>query len=64
LCYRMAQASWCMSSKGLTTARPPFKIGDVLYAVNGVLFTSLDGMPRYVHRIGKFIFPIPAAPVP
>jgi hypothetical protein len=40
-----------MSSKGLTTARPPFKIGDVLYAVNGVLFTSLDGMPRYVQSL-------------
>jgi hypothetical protein len=32
-------------------ARPPFKIGDVLYAVNGVLFTSLDGMPRYVESL-------------
>ena len=28
--------------------RPPFKIGDVLYAMNGMLFTSMDGMPRYV----------------
>jgi hypothetical protein len=32
-------------------ARPPFKNGDVLYAVNGVLFTSLDGMPRYVQSL-------------
>ena len=31
--------------------RPPFKNGDVLYAVNGVLFTSLDGMPRYVQSL-------------
>jgi hypothetical protein len=32
-------------------ARPPFKNGDVLYAVNGVLFTSMDGMPRYVQSL-------------
>jgi len=31
--------------------RPPFKNGDVLYAVNGLLFTSLDGMPRYVQSL-------------
>jgi hypothetical protein len=33
------------------SAQPPFKIGDVLYAVNGVLFTSMDGMPRYVQSL-------------
>jgi hypothetical protein len=32
-------------------ARPAFKNGDVLYAVNGLLFTSLDGMPRYVQSL-------------
>ena len=32
-------------------ARPPFKNGDVLYAVNGMLFTSMDGMPRYVQSL-------------
>jgi hypothetical protein len=31
--------------------RPPFKNGDVLYAVNGLLFTSMDGMPRYVQSL-------------
>jgi hypothetical protein len=31
--------------------RPPFKIRDVLYAVNGLLFTSVDGMPRYVQSL-------------
>src|SRR4029453_7961106 len=31
--------------------RPPFGNGDVLYAVNGMLFTSMDGMPRYVQSL-------------
>ena len=31
--------------------RPTFGHGDVLYAVNGVLFTSMDGMPRYVQSL-------------
>jgi hypothetical protein len=30
---------------------PPFRPGDILYAVDGILFKSIDGLPRYLQSL-------------